>query len=81
MVVAEAMLIAVAGGGLGCAIARVVFEQTGFTMGGFFPSFIVRGKTITEGLLISAFLGGVSALWPAIRAARLREAEALRHLS
>jgi putative ABC transport system permease protein len=81
MVVVEAMLIALIGGGLGCVIARVLFEQTNFTMGGFFPSFIVRGTTIAQGLLISSLLGGLSALWPAIQAARLREVEALRHLS
>jgi len=81
MVASEAMLIALIGGGLGCLIARVLFEQTGFTMGGFFPSFIVRETTIVQGLLISALLGGLSALWPAVQAARLREAEALRHLS
>jgi ABC-type antimicrobial peptide transport system permease subunit len=81
MVASEAMLIALIGGGFGCLIARVLFEQTGFTMGGFFPSFIVRETTIVQGLLISALLGGLSALWPAVQAARLREAEALRHLS
>jgi putative ABC transport system permease protein len=81
MVVVEAMLIALIGGVLGCLIARVLFEQTHFTMGGMFPSFIVRGTTIAQGLAISLLLGGLSALWPALQANRLREAEALRHLS
>jgi putative ABC transport system permease protein len=81
MVVLEAMLIALIGGALGCLLARVLFEQTHFTMGGMFPSFIVRGTTIAQGLVISALLGIFSALWPAIQANRLREAEALRHLS
>ncbi len=81
MVAIEAMFIALLGGGLGCLIARIVFQQTHFTMGGFFPSFIVRGTTVAQGLLISVLLGGLSALWPAVQAARLREAEALRHLS
>jgi putative ABC transport system permease protein len=81
MVAVEAMLIALIGGGLGIAIARILFEKTGFTMGGFFPSFIVREATIAQGLLISVLLGALSALWPAVQAARLREAEALRHLS
>jgi putative ABC transport system permease protein len=81
MVVVEAMIIALVGGALGCLLARVIFEQTHFTMGGMFPSFIVRGTTIAQGLVISALLGIFSALWPAIQANRLREAEALRHLS
>jgi len=81
MVVLEAMAIALIGGALGCLIARVLFEQSHFTMGGMFPSFIVRGTTIAQGLLISVVLGAVSALWPALQANRLREAEALRHLS
>lgn len=81
LVVVEAMLIALVGGALGCLIARVLFEKTAFTMGGFFPSFIVRETTIAQGMLIAVLLGGLSALWPALQAARLREAEALRHLS
>ncbi|HWN82856.1 MAG TPA: FtsX-like permease family protein [Candidatus Udaeobacter sp.] len=81
MVVLEAMVIALVGGALGCLIARVLFQSTNFTMGGMFPSFIVRGSTIAQGLLISVVLGALSALWPAIQANRLREAEALRHLS
>jgi putative ABC transport system permease protein len=81
LVVVEAMLIALIGGVLGCLFARVLFQATHFTMGGMFPSFIVRGTTIAQGLLIALLLGGLSALWPAIQANRLREAEALRHLS
>lgn len=81
MLVAEAMLIALIGGGLGILIARVLFDRIGFTGGGFFPSFIVQESTMLEGLLISLLLGALAALWPAIRAARLREVEALRNLS
>lgn len=79
MVVAEAMLIALIGGGLGILIARVLFDHIGFTGGGFFPSFLVRGSTMLEGLAISLLLGALAALWPALRAARLREIEALRN--
>jgi putative ABC transport system permease protein len=79
MVVAEAMLIALVGGGLGVLTARVLFDQIGFTGGGFFPSFVVRGSTMLQGLGISLLLGGLSALWPALRAARLREVDALRN--
>ncbi len=81
MLVAEAMLIALIGGGLGILIARVLFDRIGFTGGGFFPSFIVQESTMLEGLVISLLLGALAALWPAIRAARLREVEALRNLS
>lgn len=81
LMIAEAMLVALVGGGLGCLTARVVFEQTDFTGGGFFPSFIVRGSTIALGLLVSAILGALSAFYPAFQAGRLREVEALRHLS
>ncbi len=79
MVVFEAMVIALLGGTLGVVIARVLWDQLGFTGGGFFPSFVVRGSTMLQGIAISLLLGGLSALWPAIRAARLREVDALRN--
>jgi ABC-type antimicrobial peptide transport system permease subunit len=75
------MLVALVGGGLGCLGARFVFQQTDFTAGGFFPSFLVRGTTVAQGLLVSCALGVLSAFYPAYQAARLREVEALRHLS
>ena len=81
LLVAESMLVALLGGGLGIAAARIVFQQTDFTAGGFFPSFLVRGDTVLLGLGVSLLLGGLSAVYPAYQAARLREVEALRHLA
>ena len=81
LMIAEAMIVAFLGGVIGCVGARILFEATDFTGGGFFPSFIVRESTIAQGLLVSVLLGGLSALYPAIQAGRLREVEALRHLS
>ncbi|MFN8178917.1 MAG: ABC transporter permease [bacterium] len=81
LVICEAMLVALVGGALGCLGARLIFQQTDFTAGGFFPSFLVRGTTIAQGLIVSCALGVLSAAYPAYQAARLREVEALRHLS
>lgn len=81
LLVLESMLVALLGGGLGILAARVVFQQTDFTAGGFFPSFLVRGDTILLGFGVSLLLGALSAVYPAYQAARLREVEALRHLA
>ncbi len=62
-------------------VARVIFEQTHFTMGGMFPSFIVRGTTIAQGLVDLGVARHLLGALAGVQANRLREAEALRHLS
>jgi putative ABC transport system permease protein len=57
IILIEAALIAIVGGAIGCGVARVIYDATDFTMGGFFPSFIVRGSTIGIGITISLLLG------------------------
>jgi putative ABC transport system permease protein len=75
----EAALIALVGGAIGCGAARLIYDATHFTMGGFVPSFIVRGQTIAAGMGIALLLGLLSGLVPAVTAARLRITDALRH--
>jgi putative ABC transport system permease protein len=79
LVLAESLLISLAGGILGAGFARVIFDSTDFTAGGFFPSFVVTWGTIARALGIAAFLGLVSGAIPAWNAARLKVVDALRH--
>lgn len=79
LVLAESLLLALAGGGLGAGLARLVFDLTDFTAGGFFPRFAVTGGTMLRALAIAAFLGLISGAVPALSAARLKIVDALRH--
>lgn len=79
LVLAESMLLGLTGGLLGAGLARVVFDLTDFTAGGFFPRFAVTGGTIARALAIAAFLGLISGAVPALSAARLKIVDALRH--
>jgi len=78
--VAESLAIALAGGLLGTGLARLVFDLTDFTAGGFFPRFTVTPGTMLRGLGIALFLGALSGAVPTWNAARLRVVDALRHV-
>jgi putative ABC transport system permease protein len=82
----EALLLAFAGGALGGGLAYIGFNnfQTS-TMNWQSFSQVTFGFRVTPGLLIlgillAAFIGMVGGLFPAIRAARLPIASALREL-
>lgn len=79
LVLAESLLISLAGGVLGTGLARTVFSLTDFNAGGFFSSFIVTWGTVARAIAIAAFLGLVSGVVPAWNAARLKVVDALRH--
>ena len=80
LVLGESALIALVGGLLGPAFAKLVFSVTDFTAGGFFPSFTVTGGTIHRALVIAIALGVISGAIPAYNAARLKVVDALRHV-
>lgn len=79
LVLAESLLITLAGGLLGAGLARLVFTFSDFTAGGFFQQFRVTDGTLAQAMGIALFLGLVSGLAPAWNAARLRIVDALRH--
>jgi len=74
----EALLVSLLGGVLGCGLAALIFHELDFTGGGFFPNFRVLPQTILAGLILAMVMGLLSGLVPAVSAARLRIANALR---
>ncbi len=81
LVAAEALILSVAGGLLGCGLAYVIFRNADFTAGGFFPNFRVLPETIGYGMLLAVVMGLLSGVVPAIQASRLQIAGALRKVA
>ena len=81
LVGAEAVLVSLAGGILGCGAALLIFQRVDFTAGGMFPNFTVIPETVGFGLLLALAMGLVSGLVPALQAGRLRIANALRKVA
>jgi len=81
LVVAEAMLISLAGGVLGCGGAWALFSVVSFTAGGIIPNFYVKLQTLGIGMLLAVAMGVLSGLFPAIQASRLRIVEAFRQVA
>jgi putative ABC transport system permease protein len=85
-VLAESLLLALAGGLLGAAVAYFAFNgyQTATMNWSSFSqvafSFAVTPRLLVQGLVYSLLMGLVGGLFPAIRAARLPVATALREL-
>jgi len=77
----EALLVSLVGGVLGCGLAALIFHEMDFTGGGFFPNFRVLPETILAGLLLAVLMGVLSGVAPAVSAARLRIANALRKVA
>ena len=81
-VLAEAMVLAVAGALLGAAIAWLLFSGNAITMGGGVSSLVfemrVTPALLGLGVALASVLGLAGGLFPAVRAARLPVATALR---
>ena len=80
LLLAESITIALVGGLLGTVVAKILYQATGFTMGGFFPDFTVEWSTVAAGLAIAIATGLISGFVPARRAANLRIVDALRNV-
>lgn len=81
IVAAEAMIVSLAGGVLGSGLAFLIFRRLDFTAGGMFPNFRVLPETVGWGLLLALGMGLASGFVPAITAARLEIASALRKVA
>ncbi len=80
MVVAESVIIALAGGALGLLLSRLAFMGRN-PLQTFFPGFGVSATTIALGLLVAMALGLVSGAIPAWQSARLSVVTALRKVA
>ncbi len=79
LVLAESILIAAVGGGLGLLGAKL-FAMGGDPTGGMLPYFDVPGPTLGLGLLLALAVGAVAGLLPAVSAMRLQVIDALRRM-
>lgn len=77
LVLGEAGLLAVAGGGVGLGLGALAISA-GDPTGGFLPIFYYPGKDVVWGVVFVLLLGILTGLVPALRAMRLRIVDALR---
>jgi putative ABC transport system permease protein len=77
LVLAEALLIAVIGGGIGLALGSAAVSA-GDPTGGALPVFILRPVYVAGGIACIFLLGIVSGLFPALQAMRMNAVDALR---
>ena len=77
LVLAESLVIATAGGGVGLVLAWLVSRQ-GDPTGGLLPAFFFPRNDMILGVALVFGLGIASGLLPAVRATRLRIVDALR---
>jgi putative ABC transport system permease protein len=78
-VLAESFVLSITGGILGLALARLLISG-GDPTGGLLPNFFFPTADLFTGLAISVLLGLATGVFPAVRAMRLRVADALRRL-
>jgi len=79
MVIAETLVVAVVGGGLGLGLAKLLTLR-GDPTGGLLPFFYLSPGAVTLGIALSLAVGLLAGLLPALSAARLRVADALRRV-
>jgi putative ABC transport system permease protein len=79
LVIAETLVIALVGGGLGLAMAKL-FTLRGDPTGGLLPFFHLPASAIVTGLALALFVGLLAAALPALSAGRLRVVDALRRI-
>jgi putative ABC transport system permease protein len=79
LVLGEALVIAVLGGGMGLALAKA-FTLRGDPTGGMLPFFYLPPRAVAAGMGLALGIGVISGLTPAVSAMRLRVVDALRRV-
>ncbi len=77
LVLAESCSLAVVGGVLGLGLVMLL-TSAGDPTGGLIPGFVLRAFDVAAGIGLTLLLGLVAGAFPALRAMRLRIADALR---
>jgi putative ABC transport system permease protein len=82
LVVGEGFAVAIVGGIIGAALARLIVnaESLGLS-GGFIPRFGVSNTNVAVGLGLSALIGLLASVIPATTASRLKIVDALRRVA
>jgi putative ABC transport system permease protein len=82
LVVGEGMLVSVAGGAIGGALARLLVNAEALGLaGGFIPAFGVTIRNVVVGVGLSVAIGLLAAVIPATMASRLKIVDALRRVA
>jgi putative ABC transport system permease protein len=79
LILAETMVVAAVGGGLGLVLAKL-FTLRGDPTGGLLPFFYLPLKMIGLGFTLAIAVGVIAGLLPALSAMRLRVVDALRRV-
>jgi putative ABC transport system permease protein len=79
LVIAETMVVAAIGGGVGLGLAKL-FTLRGDPTGGMLPFFYLPPDAIALGLALALTVGLLAGILPALSAGRLRVVEALRRV-
>ena len=77
LVLAESIMLAVIGGGLGLLVGWVIIRQ-GDPTGGLLPGFFIAPRDLALGVAFVLLLGATAGAMPALQAMRLRIVDALR---
>jgi putative ABC transport system permease protein len=80
LVMAEACLLALLGGGLGLGFACLVIPVVGKALSAMLPMFYFPARDVLFGAAICLALGIVTGIFPALAAMRLRVADSLRRM-
>ena len=76
----ESLAIALAGAAAGIALTFPIADSFGKAMGSLFPVFNVNVETVYMQIASALVVGTVAALFPCLRASRVRIADGLRHV-
>jgi putative ABC transport system permease protein len=79
MVLAESLIIALAGGGIGLIIAKL-YTLKGDPTGGLLTAFYLSPRNILMGLIIAVLIGLAAGVIPAVQSMRLKIVDALRRV-
>jgi len=79
MVLAESLIIALIGGGIGLILAEI-FAMQGDPTGGLLTAFYLSPKNIGLGLIIAIMIGLAAGIIPAVQSMRLKIVDALRRV-